>query len=130
MVMDVCGGAVCGGLWEIFCLLQKPCAAATDRRQWVSSDSVKTDRDGYGRRQKETARGRPSSGFYVLCETGRTEEDECCQLQPYISVLAPSLRLMERQSPPHSSVRLTTTCVAWRGRELSVINLTTSLTAH
>lgn len=45
-------------------LLQKPCAAATDRRQRVSSDSVWTDRDRYGMRQKETVRGRPSSGFY------------------------------------------------------------------
>ena len=61
----VCVGGVCGG-FENFCLLQKPCAAATDRRQRVSSDSVWTERDGYDMRHKETVDGRLSSGFYVL----------------------------------------------------------------
>lgn len=74
-------------------------------------------------------RGGPSSGFYVPCGTRGTEDDERCQLELYISVL-PLSPAMERQSSPHSSARLTTTCVAWRGRELSVINLATSFTAH
>lgn len=117
---------VCGG-FERCSLLQKPCAAATDRRQRVSSDSVWTDRGGYGRRRRK----QPSDDRPVVFMRG-TEEDKCCQLRLYIYLLSVSLftLLMERQSPPHSSARLTTTCVAWRGRELGIINLTTSLTAH
>jgi len=54
----------------------------------VRNDLVKTDRDRYCRKQKETEKGRPSSGFYVLHETEGTEEDQYCHLQPYISVLS------------------------------------------
>lgn len=124
-----------GDCRKMFCLLQKPCAAATDRRRWVSSDSVWTDIDGYGRRSKRDGERKTIQWF--LCASwneggwrARMEEDECCQLKPYISPPSLSLWLMESESPPHSSAWLTTTCVAWRGRELIVINLTTSLTAH
>lgn len=50
---------------------------------------------------------------------------------PHIHFCSPLLSLADgEQEPPHSLARLTTTCVAWRGRELGVINLSTSLTAH
>lgn len=62
VAMDICvcvrGGRVSVADCEkCCCLLQKPCAAASDRRQRVSSDLVWTDGDGYGTRQKESVKG-------------------------------------------------------------------------
>lgn len=85
---------VCGG-FERCSLLQKPCAAATDRRQRVSSDSVWTDRGGYGRRRRK----QPRDDRPVVFMRG-TEEDKCCQLRLYISALCVSLYPADGEAEP------------------------------
>ncbi len=81
-----------------------------------------------GGKKRQRGEDRPVV-FMCFMEQGIQRKMSAASLS-HIFLFSLSLWLMERQSPPHSSARPTTTCVAWRGRELSVINLTTSLTAH
>lgn len=65
--------------------------------------------------------------FFSFLKGGETSATAA----PHIHLCSPSLSGADgEREPPHSLARLTTTCVAWRARELGVINLSTSLTAH
>lgn len=85
-----------------------------------------------GDRQQAGRRSKSKSAQWFL-KRGARGRQVLRQLHKHVSALPLSLSLSPADGegePPHSLAGLTTTCVAWRGRELSIINLSTSLTAH
>lgn len=80
--------------------------------------------DGDGQQAERHGAAKSAQWFFEERKTSVTAA-------PHIHFCSPLLSLADgEQEPPHSLARLTTTCVAWRGSELGVINLSTSLTAH